>query len=122
MWTWLKRSAGMSPCTSIIASSGPRMYAKPAPPCGFTLFFFASSICALVNPSTPPVPGHVSLLMLTVPPSSVAYNGRRRSEAHTPEPQSRLDLVCRLLLEEKHVDIADVNTHARSPAPLVRDV
>src|SRR5687768_18532076 len=32
---------------------------------------------------------------------SYRTNGRRRSEEHTPELQSRLHLVCRLLLEKK---------------------
>src|SRR2546422_5532980 len=36
---------------------------------------------------------------------------RRRSEEHTSELQSRLHLVCRLLLEKKK------NTHDRPPAP-----
>jgi hypothetical protein len=31
----------------------------------------ASAICALVSPSTPPVPGQVSLLIKTKPPSSL---------------------------------------------------
>src|SRR5687768_17901334 len=34
-------------------------------------------------------------------PRSAAISGRRRSEEHTSELQSRLHLVCRLLLEKK---------------------
>src|SRR5699024_11886109 len=32
-------------------------------------------------------------------------NNRNRSEEHTSELQSRFDLVCRLLLEKKNIDI-----------------
>ena len=71
MCTWLKRSAGWLPGYSTSASSGPRMYAKPPPPVGLTPLALASAICAFVRPSTPPVPGQVSLLIETEPPSSV---------------------------------------------------
>src|SRR2546422_5260669 len=37
--------------------------------------------------------------------------GRRRSEEHTSELQSRLHLVCRLLLEKKKHRIFDVSVH-----------
>src|SRR5699024_11865578 len=36
---------------------------------------------------------------------TMAEATRRRSEEHTSELQSRFDLVCRLLLETKHVSI-----------------
>src|SRR5438067_5249063 len=35
-------------------------------------------------------------------------NGRRRSEEHTSELQSRFDLVCRLLLEKKKLKITSL--------------
>jgi len=34
-----------------------------------------------------------------------------RSEEHTSEPQSRLQLVCRLLLEKKKTHPTTINTH-----------
>ena len=54
-----------------MAPSGPCRYAKPLPPFGVTPLALASAICALVNPSTLPVGGQVSLLIGTEPPSSV---------------------------------------------------
>src|SRR2546422_7595292 len=42
----------------------------------------------------------VKLLRLG-PPSPIQRQGKRRSEEHTSELQSRLHLVCRLLLEKK---------------------
>src|SRR5689334_23697818 len=59
----------------MIASSGPRRYAKPAPPVGCTPFAFASAMPAFVRPSTPPVPGQVSALVNTVAPASSVYSG-----------------------------------------------
>ena len=47
------------------------MYPKPPVRVGCTPVALASAICAFVRPGTPPVPGHVSLLMKTEPPSSV---------------------------------------------------
>src|SRR5690349_22535512 len=38
-------------------------------------------------------------------------HGRRRSEEHTSELQSRRDLVCRLLLEKKNLKYGFTNTH-----------
>src|SRR3989449_1799377 len=38
-----------------------------------------------------------------------------RSEEHTSELQSRLHLVCRLLLEKKKSQILQIETHARLP-------
>src|SRR5205809_6241582 len=52
-----------------------------------TLFRSARSVPPPYSPGVHPVPG----------PSSVPY----RSEEHTSELQSRLHLVCRLLLEKK---------------------
>src|SRR5829696_3076816 len=51
------------------------MYANPAPPRGLAPFARAAAICALLSPSTPPVPGHVSLLINTDSPSSEVYSG-----------------------------------------------
>src|SRR5438105_11182205 len=47
------------------------------------------------SPPTTPA-GHRS-----TPPRASGYPRRRRSEEHTSELQSRVDLVCRLLLEKK---------------------
>jgi hypothetical protein len=46
------------------------MYAKPPTRVGCTARALASAICGFVSPRTPPVPGQVSLLMKTAPPSS----------------------------------------------------
>src|SRR5260370_17251727 len=43
----------------------------------------------------------VTFRQLTTPKSSVCWCARRRSEEHTSELQSHLNLVCRLLLEKK---------------------
>src|SRR5207237_10685424 len=48
--------------------------------------------------------GHCQVLMATHSPVLMAYPGAtllRRSEEHTSELQSHLNLVCRLLLEKK---------------------
>src|SRR5207249_11079747 len=44
-----------------------------------------------------------------------APSGRKRSEEHTSELQSRFDLVCRLLLEKKKKEIRNKSVHARRP-------
>src|SRR2546429_5155870 len=49
------------------------------------------------DPVTVPIAVPLAALSATVPPTSVAL----RSEEHTSELQSRLHLVCRLLLEKK---------------------
>src|SRR3989449_7415815 len=50
------------------------------------------------------------LVLVLIPPIGQAINGTRRwirrSEEHTSELQSRLHLVCRLLLEKKKTDLA----------------
>src|SRR2546422_3115319 len=47
------------------------------------------------------------------------HAGQRRSEEHTSELQSRLHLVCRLLLEKKKnkntAETSDVDTHHTTP-------
>src|SRR5438105_11486344 len=56
-----------------------------------------------------------------LPPPAVSNMGardpidQRRSEEHTPELQSRVDLVCRLLLEKKNVEVQD-RQHRTVPA------
>src|SRR5207247_11344840 len=47
----------------------------------------------------PPTPGFAATSADLV--EALAYGGFRRSEEHTSELQSRVDLVCRLLLEKK---------------------
>src|SRR2546428_8344703 len=42
-----------------------------------------------------------------------AVRGRRRSEEHTSELQSRSDIVCRLLLEKKKTNSLPIKTEAR---------
>src|SRR2546422_9462237 len=48
-----------------------------------------------------PYPGGVERRILSAPADPSAAPGRGRSEEHTSELQSRLHLVCRLLLEKK---------------------
>src|SRR3712207_7169768 len=45
---------------------------------------------------------------------TTARSGRRRSEEHTSELQSRQYLVCRLLLEKKKKEIIRLNQHLHS--------
>src|SRR5207249_4527682 len=47
--------------------------------------------------------------------SHAESGGRRRSEEHTSELQSRFDLVCRLLLEKKKCRFSSVGSRRRSP-------
>src|SRR2546422_6332228 len=66
----------------------------------------ARSAAATASPGEvwPPVPPPAMTIMSTaVPRIAVALEGQRdqRSEEHTSELQSRLHLVCRLLLEKK---------------------
>src|SRR5207249_10536921 len=49
--------------------------------------------------------------------ASMSTGGRRRSEEHTSELQSRFDLVCRLLLENKSVGLL---RYACGPSPRSR--
>ena len=48
---------------------------------------------AFVRPSTPPVPGNVSVLMPTVPPSSSVYSGPSPVGAHPGERRALVDHV-----------------------------
>src|SRR3989449_4365627 len=50
----------------------------------------------------PPVTGSTPLLGMTYPNYRLFLLGASRSEEHTSELQSRLHLVCRLLLEKKN--------------------
>src|SRR5205809_3870244 len=45
----------------------------------------------------------------------VTVQGRRRSEEHTSELQSRLHLVCRLLLEKKKKKKKTTKSNSKSP-------
>src|SRR3982750_4951176 len=62
----------------------------------------ASSAVASPAPRTP-----------TTPSARCWTASTPRSEEHTSELQSRSDLVCRLLLEKKHVTLAHVRTPIR---------
>src|SRR2546429_6627496 len=57
-----------------------------------TLFPYTTLFRSLRNPSTKPRP---------VPTRAKGATGEPRSEEHTSELQSRLHLVCRLMLEKK---------------------
>src|SRR2546422_7983631 len=46
-------------------------------------------------------------------PQWVSSSSLERSEEHTPELQSRLHLVCRLLLEKKNRTTSSISTRAR---------
>src|SRR2546429_2893563 len=50
--------------------------------------------------------------------SGLALRGHKRSEEHTSELQSRLHLVCRLLLEKKKHDRRGVTDHSYAGQPL----
>src|SRR2546422_11094644 len=65
-----------------------------------------SSAPSAIRPSPQPTSSTVS------PPRSSARSSTRRSEEHTSELQSRLHLVCRLLLEKKK---KTSRNHARQP-------
>src|SRR2546429_3676826 len=49
------------------------------------------------------------------PCARIAESRAARSEEHTSELQSRLHLVCRLLLEKKMAERADVRMHTPRP-------
>src|SRR2546428_2643326 len=48
----------------------------------------------------------LGMLTTTIAPTGGSDRGRKRSEEHTSELQSRSDLVCRLLLENKKALVA----------------
>src|SRR2546429_4363054 len=52
---------------------------------------------------------------LTRPQTGVAIQARKRSEEHTSELQSRLHLVCRLLLEKKKKNLHYLSEHYSIP-------
>src|SRR3989449_1393115 len=59
----------------------------------------------------------VGVIMLTGSGAELDSQGRRRSEEHTSELQSRLHLVCRLLLEKKKI-YSDIDPAVpRAPPP-----
>src|SRR2546427_6472704 len=87
----------------------------------FTFFFFndtatteiytlslhdALPICEFVEPRLAPRPNHYLGLATSSQPSEVLAQARRgRSEEHTSELQSQSNLVCRLLLEKKKINM-----------------
>src|SRR2546422_5783823 len=85
-----------------------------APPsnvtCTVTSSFFRPSACATASraPCGPCVAAHTSALPSRYTASAAGGSIEARSEEHTSELQSRLHLVCRLLLEKKKKH----NTHA----------
>src|SRR2546422_4573861 len=93
-----------------------------------TSFQSASSSSATIWASAVPTPWPISaFVMCTVMiPSGVivrvafgsnaaAADASRRSEEHTSELQSRLHLVCRLLLEKKKDNSATHGRHPKTP-------
>src|SRR6266849_5237606 len=56
------------------------------------------------------------------PISPSEFASGSRSEEHTSELQSRVDLVCRLLLEKKKLTDAQLETFQRRAVPETRDV
>src|SRR2546429_6176717 len=50
------------------------------------------------------------------------FSGSFRSEEHTSELQSRLHLVCRLLLEKKKNQLNNTSPHMRIDAPCTRPI
>src|SRR2546422_2995658 len=66
--------------------------------------------------------GDRTVVLLTHRPELVPPRGDERSEEHTSELQSRLHLVCRLLLEKKKkLQTKDVSTHT-APDDIVATV
>src|SRR5205809_2384883 len=91
------RSTVLPTCSTTNASSGMRQSARPR-----ARAFGASEKNARSTPNG-------TTLMRRSSPSHVA-SSRRESEEHTSELQSRLHLVCRLLLEKKN-NIKDAEHH-----------
>src|SRR2546429_2536099 len=60
---------------------------------------FRSRVLGAAKPNGLPAKGSMRLRL-----TGVCLSGNRRSEEHTSELQSRLHLVCRLLLEKKKND------------------
>src|SRR2546422_3269367 len=70
---------------------------------------------SIVNASCVAAPGATVNAALVVPVTPVALAASVRSEEHTSELQSRLHLVCRLLLEKKkkHKQTAEERHHVQ---------
>src|SRR5260370_3720559 len=71
----------------------------------------------MIQPCPITVKGQLMLLMLLTTSASKASKASTRSEEHTSELQSHLNLVCRLLLEKKKntsVDEAHLNNVCRT--------
>src|SRR5687768_18120558 len=60
---------------------------------------------------------HAGRLGIRGIPTLILFNGGRRSEEHTSELQSRLHLVCRLLLEKKNTAESRQARSARAVCP-----
>src|SRR5687768_18319684 len=78
----------------------------------------------IYGPVTELTPVALTFSNVTDPSSADTAAGFRRSEEHTSELQSRLHLVCRLLLEKKNVYSRSSTAYPpyRIPALDVRDV
>src|SRR2546422_4279547 len=66
---------------------------------------FRSALALGVDPAAACAPGHLGQLVVRERPEAVVGalgEALERSEEHTSELQSRLHLVCRLLLEKKN--------------------
>src|SRR5260370_14537373 len=61
--------------------------------------------------SLPPHPARCLVVRLPRVCSRTVPDSKKRSEEHTSELQSHLNLVCRLLLEKKKRDIHKASTH-----------
>src|SRR2546429_6219032 len=71
------------------------------------------------SPSRPRVSHRRQAPLPAPPPHRVRFNSR--SEEHTSELQSRLHLVCRLLLEKKKKNDLSVSLRARKSANVFSD-
>src|SRR2546422_4051752 len=83
-----------------------------------TLFPYTTLFRSLIPPSipgtwiTPPLPIHSRFVLPARTPPRAVSAEPVRSEEHTSELQSRLHLVCRLLLEKKKKNHYQVQRHA----------
>src|SRR5438105_9581477 len=82
-----------------MASLAPFFFNRPAPPHIYTL-----SLHDALPISRIPLQRLVFLFGLLVGHTLRPAHALERSEEHTSELQSRVDLVCRLLLEKKKID------------------
>src|SRR2546429_4619851 len=75
----------------------------------YTTLFRSAPLTCPIRPGSAPMRACRRLPIAPVPPAAPAApgGGAARSEEHTSELQSRLHLVCRLLLEKKKKGIDD---------------